>query len=186
VQTQTPLYLIYLAKFRHLIDCTRLKIQVLPPPLTLLAVVVVLHRGAKIAGMMTVVAKTGGVMIAHAIVRMVAVEVVVTAVATKAVVTVGMRIAAVMMIAHITVMMEIGVMMVHAVVIASLLGSLTLLAKYAQFMVTLQKTVGGVMRRIVIVVTMVIVAARMQTLPLMELIQTGIMILVLLITSLVN
>ncbi|KAK1629222.1 hypothetical protein QYE76_003537 [Lolium multiflorum] len=108
------------------LDCTILKIQALPPPLTLLAVVVVLHRGAKTAGMMTVVAKTGGVMIAHAIVRMVAMEVVVTVVATKAVATVGIRIAdiriaAVMMIAHVAVMMEIGVMMVHAVVIASLL-----------------------------------------------------------------
>jgi hypothetical protein len=119
--------------------------------------------------MMTVVARTGGVMIAHAIVMMeigvmmgVTVVVVVTMVDTKAVTMVVIKTAAVMMIIPVVVKMEIGVMMVGVVAIATPPALLTPLVKSAQFMVTLQKIVGGVMRRIVSVVTMEIVATRMK------------------------
>ncbi|KAK1666941.1 hypothetical protein QYE76_055100 [Lolium multiflorum] len=176
----------------RLIDCIRQKIQVSPPLPTLLAVVVVLHHGARmtvvarVIGVMIVVARIGGVMTARAVMMGVAVVVVITVVATKAVTMVVIKTAVVMMIVPVAVMTEIGVMMVDAVVIANPPALLILLVKSAQSMVTPQKTVGGAMRRIVSVVTTEIVAARMQTLLLMGLTQTGTMIQALLITSLVN
>ena len=127
-----------------------------------------------------IVAKTAGVMTAFvAVVMMMGVDVVVvvTVVAMKDVMVVDIKTA-------VVVMMMTGVKMVGVAVTVSPLVMLTPLAKFATFMATLRRTVGGVME--MIVVTMKIVDTRMQILLLMELTQTGIMIQVLLTILLVS
>ena len=124
-------------------------------------------------GRTTVVARIAGVMMIAVAVAVVVVEetVVATKVATKTV-------------ALAVVMMVTDVMIVYGAVIASPLAMLILLAKFAISMGTRQRIVGGAMEMIAVTMESVETMMHMLIWRHMELIPTGIMTLVPLITLL--